>query len=227
MRKCIFILFVLFFCPILEANIIFSDDFEDGTLGKWTIDGRQEGNNIAEVVSQGDNEVAHLYHTGLTEITIEKIFDYSNDLTFSFEMEVQASSPFGPTDDDYAMSGVYFAFYDASGELIRTIAYVYTTSSVPFEQYNILPDSYYFYPIPEGEMFSYIFNAEDMLLQLGHDPTVADSVRFYFRVYGSGYGDQLVSDVWADNVVIIPEPGTLILMGFGVLGLLRRKRNTN
>ncbi len=226
MKRKAFLLFVLFFCPILEAGVIFSDDFEDGTLDKWTIDGRQEGNNIAEVVSQDNNKVAYLNHSGLTEITIENTFDYSHDLTFNFDMKVQSSSPFGPTDDDYAMSGVYFAFYDYSSEHIRTIAYVYSTSTCPFDEYNILPDSYYFYSIAEDQMLSYSFNAKDMLLQLGHDPELADSVRFYFSAYGSGIYDSLIAETWVDNVVVIPEPGTLVLLGFGVLGLLRRNRNS-
>ena len=86
---------VLLIMAILTASangsvVIFSDDFESGNLDQWTIGGRQQGINVAEVVSREGSLMGHLYHKGFTEIRLEKTFDYDPNLTFYFDMAQSA-----------------------------------------------------------------------------------------------------------------------------------------
>jgi len=225
MKRKAFLLFVLFFCPILEAGVIFSDDFEDGTLDKWVINGRQEETGIAEVIMRNGSQMAHLYHSGITEITLGKIFEYSPELTFYFDMEAHVSSPYEPTSVHYSASGVIFEFLDTDNNILGRAVHTNSSSTYLYDYYNPLPN-WEIFEIEDDQLHSYTINAVDMLSCLEVEESLVESLNFYFWAYGSALQSSLEADVWVDNVVVIPEPGTLILMSFGVLGLLRRNRNS-
>lgn len=221
MKRITFLVILAILSTQAKGSTIFSDDFEDGTLNKWTIDGRQQGINTAEVVNRNNSQMAHLHHKGYTEITIEKQFDYNSNLIFNFDMEASASSCFGPTSDHYAMGGAYFRFLDSSEERIGNVAFVNSTSSYVFDEYNPRPD-WYFVEVEDDSLHSYTLNVSNVLSYLDIDKNDVTYVTFYFRAYGSGLQTCLMADVWADNVIVVPEPATILLLGLG--GLLLRKR---
>ena len=122
MKKTTVLLIMGVFSASANAGIIFSDDFESGNLDLWTIGGRQQGTNVAEVVSREGSLMGHLHHEDFTEINMEKTFDYDPSLAFSFDMAVNVSSDASSTSTHYAMGGAYFTFWDNSQEIV---GYVY------------------------------------------------------------------------------------------------------
>lgn len=222
MKRLAFLFAFTFIVVSARAGVIFEDDFEDGTLDKWTIDGRQEGTNIAEVVIKYNSNMAHLRHEGFTEITLEKVFDYSQYLTFEFDMEAQVSSPYGPTSDHYSASGVMFDFLDEDSIVLARAVIARSSSSYLFSHYNPLPE-WEIFEIQDDLLHSYIVNASDILSYFDIDESLVGYLNFRFWAYGSALQDSLEADVWADNVRVTPEPCTLILLAAGTAVVLRRK----
>ncbi len=209
MREKMFLLILAIFTTSASGSIIFSDDFESGTLDKWTIGGRQKGVNIAEVVDRHSSQMAHLHHSkASTEITIEKMFDYDPSLEFSFDMEVSVASNAGPTSADYAMGGPHFDFYDSSEQALGHVWYMHSTSSYPFDYYNQFSAMHVF-EITDGSLNSYTLNIQNVLSSINVDPSSVASVNFYFKVYNSGSGYNMSADVWVDNVTVVCELPTL------------------
>ena len=217
MKRVIFLLILAIFTTSASGEIIFSDDFESGTLDQWIIGGRQQhshgGVSMAEVVNRHGSQMAHLHQSDFTEITLEKMFAYKPNLSFSFDAEVNVSSDTSSTSADYAMGGAFFGFLDSAGELIGFVRYTYSTSSYPFTTYNPSPSREYI-ALPYSSLHSYSFTLEDILSHITVDTDSITSVNFSFWAYNSGWGWNMSADVWVDNVVVsVPE-----LVGLEIAG---------
>lgn len=199
MKKIIFFTITLFFCVSAEAGVLFSDDFESGNLDKWIVDGRQQGMGYAEVVTKYESQMAHLHHEGLTEITLEKVFDYSPCLTFNFDMEAKVSSPYGPTSDHYSAAGAMFDFLDKDSNILARAVIARSSSSHLFTHYNPLPN-WEVFEIPDDLLHSYTVNASDIITYFDIDEDLIAYLNFRLWAYGSGTQKSLIADVWADNV---------------------------
>jgi len=208
------------FTTSARAEVLFSDDFESGSLDKWVIGGRQGGvANVAEVISRGGSQMGHLYHKGFTEITIEKTFAYNPNLSFSFDMEAYAIAINPVTGADYARGGADFTFLDASGDFLGQVGYDHASSSYFFDYCNPLPQHHYF-AIPDGAgVVSYNLNVRELLSYVDVDPNSVASVNFKFIAYTSGWyysetSNNMYADVWVDNVIVQrPRPGIYYVDG--------------
>lgn len=210
----------------LNADVIFEDDFESGNLDLWTVNGRQQGDNLAEVVDKYGSKMAHLYHQGYTEIdlTMENLIYYDENLSFSFDMEAQLTSGFSSTDYRYASGEAEFAFLDSGQNRLGLVSYVKATSSYIFDVTNPEPE-YHLFQIPDDEgLASYATSVQDLLSHITIDEESISFVKVRFFAYGSEISDTLTSNVWIDNVSITPEPCSLLLLGSGVLLVLRKRR---
>jgi hypothetical protein len=222
MKRLAFLYVIAFVVVSAQAVVIFEDDFEDGTLNKWTIDGRQQGTSLAEVVEIQSNKMAHLQHKGFTEITIEKIFTYSSLLNFEFDFKSVVSSSYGPHDDDFSAGYFIFRFLNESGSQLGWVMYARSSSDYLFNYYNPFPECEVF-EISDNNIHTYSLNASDLLSNLEIDYSSVKSVRFGFAAGASGTSSSLISDVWVDDVTITPEPATLLLLAVGSLAVLRKK----
>jgi hypothetical protein len=208
-----------------EAKI-FEDDFESGNLALWTIDGRQLGINIAEVVDRNGSKMAHLYHQGFTEIdlTMENLVDFDENLFFSFDMEAQVTSPFSATDDHrYASGEASFAFLDSDQNSLGVVSFIKATSSYVFDYLNPRPDIELFRILNEQGLASYSCSVQNLLSYININEESISFVKLRFIAYGSEYNDLLTSNVWIDNVSVIPEPSSILLFGLGSLAFLRKR----
>jgi len=217
----------------VSGQPIFWDDFEAGNLGKWTIGGRQLGTNIANVVVRHGSNMAHVYHRDFTEITIQNIFPYDPDLTFSFDMESTVRSNASSTSDFYSAAMVEFTFWETEvpeqGAPYGNVKYAKTTSSFPLTRDNVPGTNVYWHRITDSGLQSYSLKASDMLNDIEVTFPV-NYVRFRFRSYASGWPYNMAAEVWVDNVnvttrqVAVPEPATTLLVVCGLAAALHRRR---
>ncbi len=204
MAARILVLSLVVLAATAGADVLFSDDFESGTLNQWAIGGRQLGVNVAEVVGRHGSLMGHLHHSeDYSEITLEKTFVYNPNLDFSFDMEVDAQSTNSSTDDNYAHGGVQFVFMNASEDVIGWVWYMSSTSSWPFDYYRPENrDEAFAVNIGDGSLSSYNLNAGEALSNLNIDYDSVVLFTFRFLAYNSGSAGTMSSDVWVDNVTI-------------------------
>ena len=208
-------LILAIFTTSASGDIVFSDDFESGTLDQWTIGGRQQGvSNVSEVISRHGSQMAHLYHKRFTEITMEKTFDYYPNLNFSFDMEAYAVAINPVTNADYAMGGVGFSFRNISGDTLGQVRYIHSNSSWPFDTYNPNPTHHSFAIADDAGLVSYNLNVQDLLSNIDVDSGSIASVKLQFIAYTSGLyysetSNNMYADVWVDNVTVVCELPTL------------------
>jgi hypothetical protein len=205
-----------------QGEVIFSDNFESGNLSLWTVDGRQQGlANVADVVDKYDSKMGHLYHQGFSEITIEKSFDFDENLTFSFDFEANVTA--GGGYPDYASGGAEFDFRDSGQNLLGRVSYTKATSSYVFDLENPRPDFEHFRIPNEAGLVSYASGVQDLLSYITIDEDLISSVRLRFTAYCSGSTSAYTSNVWVDNIVVTPEPVTIALLAIGAVAVFRKK----
>jgi hypothetical protein len=223
MKRLAFLYVIAFVVVSAQAVVIFEDDFEDGTLNKWTIDGRQQGVNVAEVVTKNSTQMAHFYHKNFSEITMSKRFDYDPALTFSFDMEVVPHSDASSTSSHYTCGNASFVFFDSSNTELGIVLYTCTTSSYPFVIGGAVP-YWWGFPIPQGAgVVSYNLNIQNLLSNITIDVGSISYVNLGFAAYASTDSYNSYTNMWVDNVVVTPEPATLLLLAAGSLAVLRKK----
>jgi hypothetical protein len=222
MKRLAFLYVIAFVVVSAQAVVIFEDDFEDGTLNKWTIDGRQQGINVAEVVTRNSTQMAHLYHKNFSEITMSKSFDYDPALTFDFDMEVAPHSDASSTSLHYAYGGVQFLFLDSLNGNLGEVLYLCCTSSHPFD--TLQGPAHRLLSIPQGSgIVSYNLNIQDLLSNITIDVDSISHVKLEFWAYASTDSYNSYTNTWVDNVVVTPEPATLLLLAAGSLAVLRKR----
>ncbi len=216
MRRLAFLYVIAFVVVSAQAVVIFEDNFEDGTLNKWTIDGRQQGINVAEVVTKNSTQMAHLYHKNFSEITMFKSFDYNPALTFNFDMEVAPHSDASSTSTHYAYGLVQFLFLDSSNIDLGDVIYISCTSSYPFDTLQM--PTHRLLSIPQGSgIVSYNLNVQNLLSNITIDVDSISHVKLEFWAYASTNSYNSYTDTWVDNVVVTPEPATLLLLAADLL----------
>jgi hypothetical protein len=220
-KGCLFLAAVFLICVLAcqsRGEVLFSDDFESGNLDLWTIDGRQQGlANVAEVTDKHGSKMGHLYHQGFTEIGIGKVFDFNNNMAFSFDMEVEV------TGGNYASGDAEIWFRDSEENSIGVVTYMKATSSYIFDLENPLPNREHFRIPDEAGLTSYSVTMQELLTYITIDEDLIDTVKLRFLAYNTGSSSSFTSNVWVDNVVVTPEPATICLLGLAGLMLRRRK----
>ncbi len=187
----------------LLGQSILVDDFESGNLDQWTVGGRQQGVNLSEVISVDGSLVAHLHHEDFTEITLENEFTYSDDMTFSFDMDVAVASDADNQSTFYATAGVRFIFYDASDEVVGWVSYAKYTSELYPNNGNT--SSSHVNEITTDGMQSYSVNMSSLLSQITLTGS-PETLELVFSGYTTGWPYNMSGDVWLDNVVVNGDP---------------------
>ncbi len=209
---------------------IFVDDFESGNLDNWVISYGQYGTSIAEVISLGGSQVAHLFHSGFTRTTLYRDFGYDLTDSYQFDLKVDVSSTPPPADNYYGYSYLGFQFLDSSGTRLGEVCYGAATTDYPYDTWDALNPQFSANAIPENVMNHYEIDMADIVSQITIDQTQIDSVRLIMDTYSSTAPSPYVTaQLWADNIQLnppaIPVPGALILgiLGLSVAGIRLRK----
>lgn len=201
MKKSLLV-FMLGICVLSAGSyaVIFSDDFESGTLDQWDIiieeNGRGGG---SEVVTRWGHQVAHIYKDGMHFAGISKIFDYHNDLRFSFDMETSVySEAIEPDSASFAFAGLGFVFFDSNQGVLGKVAYrtytsTYWESLITYNNNAI--------GLEEG-FGSYVFNIQDVLSHITIEQNNIAYVNINFATYNSSNGYNMRAHVWVDNVLV-------------------------
>ena len=207
-----------------HATIIFSDDFQDGTLDKWIIGGRQDGReSTAEVVIRHDSLMAHLFQDGLTEISIANRFAYQDNLHLSFDMETLTYSEASGTDSEWYAAGMCrVAFLDNQSNVLGFVKYISATSTHLIELEEPMPDRHHI-QITDGALNHFSIDIEDLLSEITIDQSAITEIQLGYSAYTSGNMYNMSTHVWVDNVLITPEPASLLLLGLGALCLRKKK----
>jgi len=222
MKKAIVVLAlsVLVVSSVSHA-VLFTDDFESGTLDQWTIEGQQAGReSTAEIINKNGSQMGHLYQDGSSWIFLSKTFDYQSDLNFSIHMEtsVYSEAP-DPEGNLYASAGIGFSFLDAASNELGHFKYIDTTSTWPLDDTSSVPNRHLI-PI-DGSLESYSLDVQDILSYITIDMDELAAIKMFFGVYASSDAYNMSANVWMNNVVVTPEPATMLLLGLG--GLMLRK----
>ena len=190
--------------PENKPAIIFMDDFEQKDLENWKILGRQQGSEIAEVILKNGSNQAHLNHKNFTEITLERVFAYSPDLLFEFDMDAEVYSEASNTSDFYSLAAVRFYFInnDENGEL-GWVQYSMASSSFHSKFYQSDPKRSVNEISTQGPV-QYTFSVSELIEQIQITHSV-DSIKLMFFTYGSGWPYNLEADLWIDNIVITDQ----------------------
>jgi hypothetical protein len=216
------LLCTIFAASTTSGTILFDDDFEDGTLNKWTLEVGPQGTSVAEVVPLGGSQAAHLHHRNYSWTNLINTFDYSPDLWFDFDMAAVAQSNLGSTSADYAAGVAHFTYRDINGNWLGRSTLGRSTSNWPEIEYNNPKGQWI--PIADDAMHTYALRAGDLVSQLSavNENDIA-TVDFMFRAYTTGTYQSLIADTWVDNVTVtlMPEPSCLMLVA--AVGLLVRR----
>jgi hypothetical protein len=184
-----------------SSTVVLTDDFDSGQLNKWTVGGRQEGVNVAEVVYKDGSNRAHLYHEDFSEITLQNVFQYDPNLSFAFEMQTSVASQASSTSSFYAKAGVRFFFLDSSGQALGMVGYIRTTSSFALTAYNPAPENEYI-EILDDKNHSYNLAVAGLLSRITINTALITSVKIEFSPHCSGWPYNMSAELWLDNVVV-------------------------
>ena len=176
----------------------FFDDFEDGDLYGWTIGGRRQGNNIADIVSRNGTMQAHLRQSKFTEIRLDQTFSYYPDIHFTFDFECDVDSGgAGIHSAFFAMSRVVFEYYDADSNNLASISYGKRTSDYALTN-------------TAKSVFNFVTNQGPSVIDLStieleNQVVITNNiayVKIVFEAYTSGWSYDMTGELWVDNISI-------------------------
>ena len=186
-----------------QANLLSNGDFETGDLtGWWTANWGSEDQYIA-VVTDG-TYVAEIYTVGGDGVQLgQDVAVGASPVTVSLDYKVPAGS--------WNAMGVSVNYYDASGWLDYGWTLIYD-----YESAGGGDDAWHSYTT-EGKPAG---TGVGELEGLWTTPAGTTYISMYISQWGWVSGD----GAHYDNVVLTPEPATVLLLGLGGLALIRRKR---
>jgi len=183
--------------------VVFVDDFEDGNLTGWTVGGRREGTNVANVVTRNNSKMGHLYHASMTEIGLTSSTFPLAGFHVDLDFELRASGGGGSTSNFYAMADVVFVFSGPQNQK-AFVTYYRSTSSFPVKN-STWPASG-----PNGKWIavanstpqSLSLSGSDLLTKIPQVPDGLDSVYIWLNTYASAWDSSMQAELWVDNVVM-------------------------
>jgi hypothetical protein len=223
MKKTITV-FVLSICltGICSSAVIFYDDFESISFSKWT-----SSSDLGIIVKDGnayaDIQQSSIYGSDFSERFISKTFGYEKEMHFSFDMRTSCHSNIAdPASAIFADTGVSFTFFDVQSNVLGCVKYGSCTSSYPVTANNSLPDKHYF-QISDGPWNQYSLDIKDILSYITIDQNALSRVELKFSSYITKGYYGLSAAAWIDNVIVTPEPASLLLLSLGGLVLRKKK----
>ena len=217
-----------FLAPLTTiSHAAFIDDFETGTLDKWTLGGRLQWSWTANVVNRHGSQMGHLAKDGFTEVGLSNLFDYSSVQSFRFDMEVRSYGGGGGLGDAfYGYGGAQFNFIDSGGNQLGRVFYADASTNF-LSDLASTDNSFAYNAVTPNVLLSYSLTMDDLTSQLAIPLEDIASVRLIYRAYASGLSSGMGGEVWFDNVEVVPVPAAAWLFGSGLLGLVgiaRRKK---
>jgi len=186
------------YAPPIQKELIFFDDFEDGSLKKWSIGGRREGKHLSEIIFENNSRVAHIRHDDFSEIEMKKEFPFNQSYNFSFDMKVFSTSQASKTSNFYARGGVQIQFISSSGKTLGSITYLNTTSTYALKT---SPTSAKF-EIKSTKWNHYDISTKNLLSKIDIDLNQVKKIALVFSGYTSGWPYNMHGEVWVDNVSV-------------------------
>ncbi len=189
-----------------QANLLSNGDFETGDLtGWWTANWGSEDQYIQVVT--GSSYVAEIYTVGGDGVQLGQ-----DGVAVGAGLPVVVSLDYKVPADSYDAAGISVNYYDAeAGWLDYGWALIYD-----YEIAGGGNDDWVSYTT-EGKPAG---SGVEELEGLWTTPEGTAEIRMYLSQWGWVNGD----GAHYDNVVLVPEPATIAMLGLGGLALIRRKR---
>lgn len=186
---------------ISVQRVLFEDDFDGDPCpdrNKWVVGGRIP--NFGEVSCKDSR--GHLKQAQFPEITLTPSrapFPFSQNLSFSFQMEVALFDDSSVPIDSFSSAGVDFFFLGANQDTIGRVSYLSATSDFPFDEVINDPST----TIVEGENKFYELTGEEIISQIIVDRNIIEYVSMSFRAFSSTSNEPTAeAEIWIDRVII-------------------------
>lgn len=200
-------------------------DFENQSLGDW-LTTTTGGSGSTAVVEHNGSWMANVSHDGTWSHALSHDYAYNAASVFEFRMHAVSTNPLGTAD---AMSGVRVTFLNAfnvplsSAGLFNTT----TTSWLGANEFAIdnLPHDYAATMADWATLAGLASSVTPAKMTVSF---VSQAGTYCYVYFGAQYCYHGVARVWFDNVGVIPEPATAVMLSLGLtatfLAARRRRR---
>lgn len=202
-----------------NAAVVFLDDFEDGTTTGWLATSTGGGGSDGvEYVNESNR--AFVYNRQFGKRSLSREFTYQPDYLLSFDMQALANT--GSTNDGrttHAASGVTISFESGLNLLLGEVSFCFATDG------SLLPSNA-FAVSNTSESYKNTFSYWADLAMVDPADDIADIDLEFWAIGRTAQvprGSAAIAHVRFDNVMVVPEPATLLLLVLGAV-MVRRKR---